>query len=52
MQNFLGKDGFNWFMGVVESRDDPLNLGRCQIRIFGFHTDNIQEIPTSDLPWA
>lgn len=52
MHNFLGKDGFNWWMGVVESRDDPLNLGRCQVRIFGHHTDNKKLIPTEDLAWA
>jgi hypothetical protein len=52
MENFLGKDGFNWWMGVVESRDDPLHLGRCQVRIFGHHSDNTQQIPTSDLSWA
>ena len=52
MENFLGKDGFNWWMGVVESRDDPLHLGRCQVRIFGHHSDNVQEIPTNDLSWA
>jgi len=52
MNNFLGKDGFSWWMGVVESRDDPLNLGRCQVRIFGYHTDNVQDIPTDHLPWA
>ena len=48
----MGKDNFVWWMGVVESRDDPLNLGRCQVRIFGHHVDNLQEIPTSSLPWA
>lgn len=52
MENFLGKDGFTWFMAVVENRVDPLGLGRCQIRIFGWHTDNKQELPMKDLPWA
>lgn len=52
MHNFLGKDGFNWWMGVVESRDDPLNMCRCRVRIFGLHTDNKELIPTDDLPWA
>ena len=52
MQNFLGHDGFSWWMGVVESRDDPLNLGRCRVRIFGLHTENIQDIPTETLSWA
>jgi hypothetical protein len=52
MQNFIGKDGFNWWMGVVESREDPLHLGRVQVRIFGWHTENMQEMPAEDLPWA
>jgi hypothetical protein len=54
MQNntFMGMNGFVWWMGVVENRLDPLNLGRCQIRIFGWHTDNLQLIPSADLPWA
>jgi hypothetical protein len=50
--NRLGHDNFVWWIGVVEDRFDPLNLGRCRVRIFGSHTDNLQEIPTSDLPWA
>jgi hypothetical protein len=52
MENFIGKDGFVWFVGVVEERADPLGLGRCKLRIFGWHTDNKSELPTSDLPWA
>ena len=52
MENFIGKDGFNWWVGVVESRNDPLKLGRCRVRIFGYHTENKQLIPTADLPWA
>lgn len=52
MKNFLGKDGFNWWVGVVENRKDPLNLGRCQIRIFGWHTENKQQLPTAELPWS
>jgi len=52
MENFIGKDGFNWWIGVVESRNDPLKMGRCQVRIFGYHTENKQLIPTADLPWA
>jgi len=51
-KNRLGHDNFVWWIGVVEDRVDPLNLGRCKVRIFGSHTDNLQEIPTSDLPWA
>ena len=48
----MGVEGFIWFMGVVENRIDPLKLGRVQVRIFGWHTDNKTEIPSVDLPWA
>ena len=46
---------FVWWQGVVEDRVDPLKLGRCRVRILGYHTDNKEEdvgIPTQDLPWA
>lgn len=52
MENFIGKDGFVWWMGIVEARNDPLGLGRCKVRIFGWHTNNTSELPTDDLPWA
>lgn len=52
MDNFIGKDNFVWWVGVVEKRDDPLGLGRCRVRIFGWHTDNLEELPTDSLPWA
>ena len=52
MNNFIGKDGFNWWIGVVEDRMDPLQLGRCRVRIFGHHTENKQLLPIADLPWA
>lgn len=41
-----------WWVGVVENRIDPLKLGRCQVRIFGHHTENKQELKTENLPWA
>jgi hypothetical protein len=41
-----------WWMGVVEDRDDPEQLGRCKVRIFGLHTENLGLLPTDDLPWA
>jgi len=52
MQNFIGKDGFNWWMGVVEDIKDPLMLGRARVRIFGWHSENLQEMPTDELPWT
>ena len=51
-QNFLGLDGFIWFYGVVEDRNDPYFIGRVRVRCFGHHTGNILELPTEDLPWA
>lgn len=50
--NFMGLDGFAWWFGVVENRMDPLSLGRCQVRIHGWHSENLLEIPSADLPWA
>jgi uncharacterized protein YukE len=52
MQNFMGKDGMTWWYGVVEDTDDPLKVGRCKVRIFGWHSENLQEMPTKELPWA
>jgi len=50
--NFLGKNNFIWFNGVVEDRQDPQKLGRLRVRCVGIHTDNKDELPTSDLPWS
>ena len=53
MENdFMGLDGFVWFTGVVEDRNDPAKLGRVKVRALGFHTENLNDIPTADLPWA
>ena len=43
---FMGLDGFVWFVGVVESRQDPAKLGRVQVRCLGFHTENLNLIPS------
>jgi len=51
-KNFIGMDGFVWFIGVVEDRDDPYLIGRVKVRCFGHHTKDIFELPTEDLPWA
>jgi hypothetical protein len=50
--NFMGLNGFVWWIGVVERRVDPLGIGRCQVRIFGWHTDDTSALPSEDLPWA
>ena len=41
-----------FYTGVVENREDPLKIGRCQVRVVGLHTENKSILPTSDLPWA
>ena len=52
MINFMGKDGFQWFVGVVEDRNDPKTLGRVRVRCLGYHTEDLNKIPSKDLPWA
>jgi len=49
---FMGLDGFVWFTGVVEDRNDPAKLGRVRVRCLGLHTEDKNEIPTDALPWA
>lgn len=51
-KNFIGQEGFFWWIGVVEDRQDPEELGRVRVRCFGWHTENKEKIPTNALPWA
>ena len=44
--------GLKHFIGVVENRTDPKQLGRVQVRVYGIHTGDKSAIPTEDLPWA
>lgn len=57
-EEILGQNS-NFFVGVVESRDDPEKIGRVKVRIYGLHDKNKtvndstgRGIPTDDLPWA
>lgn len=50
--NFAGMNGFIWWVGVVENIFDPLKMGRLQVRIIGWHTEDTNLIPSEDLPWA
>ena len=52
MSEFMGKNGFQWFVGVVEDRSDPKTLGRLRVRCLGYHTEDLIKLPTKDLPWA
>lgn len=45
-------NGMRVYEGVVESRADPLMLGRCKVRVVGVHTEDTELLPTIDLPWA
>ena len=41
------------YFGTVEDRNDPQEIGRVRVRVFGLHSsDKINDIPTSSLPWA
>jgi len=51
-KDFAGKNGFTWWVGAVEDRNDPLRLGRCRVRCIGWHSTNKMELPTNMLPWA
>jgi uncharacterized repeat protein (TIGR01451 family) len=50
----IGADGFNWWVGQVESKkgDDPKESGRYRIRIVGQHLKDCDATPTNELPWA
>ena len=52
LNDFMGIDGFRWFIGVVEDRNDPEKASRVRVRCFGYHDDDLEKIPTKDLPWA
>lgn len=51
MRDFMGRN-FVWFVGVVEDRNDPIEMGRVRVRAFGWHTEDKDKIPTDALPWA
>ena len=40
-----------FYRGVVENHDDPKQLGRVQVRVFGIH-DSGSNVSSSALPWA
>ena len=56
--DYLGRDGYTWWVGEVESNKDPSHLGRVQVRILGWYTGHKEKeaytkiIPTKILPWA
>ena len=54
--NFVGKDGFFWWVGEVEDNEDPMELGRVRVRVLGYYTNvrggTTADLPTEHLPWA
>ena len=58
--DFLGKDGFHWFLGQVapdKSWRDKNNQNfdngfRAKVRILGYHPAGADGISDDDLPWA
>ena len=64
--NFIGKDGFNWWIGQVENdghgsydvetkefvEGDYDWSNKVKVRIVGYHNDSRVELPTEELPWA
>ena len=54
--NFVGKDGFFWWVGEVEDNEDPMRLGRVKVRVLGYYTNvrgsTTNDLPTEYLPWA
>ena len=51
MKEYYGDDT-RWFIGIVKDINDPLELGRIRVRIFGIHSENTSDISDGDLPWA
>ena len=65
---FVGRDGFIWWIGQIapesswsanKTTPPPANNStikgfgeRYRVRIMGYHTANIDEIPDEELPWA
>ena len=54
--NFIGKDGFNWWVGQVENNGgdnkDPDFSNKVKVRILGYHNPKKAELATKDLPWS
>ena len=57
--NFLGRDGFTWWLGQIapfsatETQDGENGWGcRYKVRIMGYHPYTTAELEDEDLPWA
>ena len=43
---------FQYFIGVVEDRNDPNKMGRIKVRAYGIHPDNKEDVPTEAIDKA
>lgn len=57
--NFLGRDGFRWWIGQIAPIDAWKSQAtgggwswRYKVRIIGYHPYNTTELSNEDLPWA
>ena len=50
-KDFYG-DQVRWFTGLVVDNNDPVQLGRIKVRIYGVHPESTIDVPDEDLPWA
>lgn len=50
--DYISKNTFVWWQGVVEDVMDPMKAGRVRVRVVGFHNPSKDELATEDLPWA
>lgn len=41
-----------FFIGVVEDIHDPAERNRVRVRVYGKHTENLEDIPVDALPWS
>ncbi|BCU94951.1 MAG: hypothetical protein CM15mV7_0440 [uncultured marine virus] len=49
--DFLGRDGYTWWVGEVESNQDPSNLVGVKVRILGWYTgSHDKETYTKEIP--
>ena len=67
-KNFIGRDGFIWWIGQVpdaktwqgnipelpksSEKDLPGFKHRVKVRIIGYHTADVKQLKDDDLPWA
>jgi hypothetical protein len=50
--NFIGRDAFRWFVGIVTKYKNTENGYRAKVRIIGHHPDSSSVVKDEDLPWA